>query len=378
MSKTNAEKLLHFAKALIDQESASIIVEPKERAPGFWFGGGNGAIGPDGRLYIVGRYRNSGDSTTGLRKGERGLELTILRTEAPWDGRDLPTLEKVLTLTKEDLSRPGSTVVSIEGTALRFYSGGVELFLSSEKKEVPYPEGLEGFQKPGTGVWTIERLRASSVEELSSVPLEQVVTGRKPEKWHVKDPVLHEARNGATILLFCTHPFSWTSSNSAYAVRRPGREEEQPGEAFQKPVFDFFPRGSAWDVAVSRITDALDLSRIPGCGVPPETLLFYDGAECMREHEQNPNALQRPRGYSCEEIAGLAHFSGNDLRRVRRLTTTAPAFLSPWGTGSCRYIHTFLTEKAVVAIWQQARGDGSQPLVLRSLPTEEAVALLTE
>lgn len=376
MSNSDAEKMIRFAEALIDQESARIVVEPKERAPGFWFGGGNGAIGPDGRLYIVGRYRNSGDSTTGLRKGERGLELALFRSETPWDGKDLPALERVFSLTKGDLSRPGSTVLSIEGTALRFYDGGIELFLSSEKKELPYPAGLEGFRKPGTGVWTIERLRSSSVEELPSAPLEPVVAGSEPEQWHVKDPVIHETHNGATILFFCNHPFSWTSSNSAYAVRRPGREEEQPQKAFESAAFDFFPRGSAWDVAVSRVTDALDLSKIPGYRGTPETLIFYDGAECMREHEQNPNALQRPRGYSCEEIAGLAYYPGDDPRGVRRLSITAPTFLSPWGTGSCRYIHTFLTERAVVAIWQQAQRDGSQPLVLRSLPTDEAVALL--
>lgn len=378
MSNTDAEKMVRFAKALIDQNSARIIVEPKERAPGFWFGGGNGAIGPDGRLYIVGRYRNSGDSTTGLRKGERGLELALFRSEAPWDGNNLPTLEKVFSLTKEDLSRPGSTVLSIEGTALRFDARGVELFLSSEKKELPYPAGLEGFQKPGTGVWTIERFRASSVEELPAAPLEPVVAGREPEQWHIKDPVLHDTSNGGTILYFCTHPFSWTSSNSAYAMRQPGREEEQPGDAFERPRFHFFPRGAAWDVAVSRITDALDLSKIPGCEGSRETLVFYDGAECMREHEQNPNALKRPRGYSCEEIAGLAYYSGDDPREIRRLSSTAPTFLSPWGTGSCRYIHTFLAENGVAAIWQQAQEDGSQPLVIRTLPTEQAVALLRE
>ena len=215
------------------------------------------------------------------------------------------------------------------------------------------------------------------MEELPFAQLEQVVAGTDSQQWHVKDPVIHEDSSGATVLFFCTHPFSWTSSNSAYAVRPPGREKDSPAIAFEAPDFDFFPRGNTWDVAVSRITDALDLSRIPGYRGTPETLIFYDGAECMREHEQNPNAVERPRGYSCEEIAGLARYSGDNPAGVRRLSTIAPCFLSPWGSGSCRYIHTFLTDSAVVATWQQAQADGSQPLVLRSLPFEEATALLS-
>jgi hypothetical protein len=268
-------------------------------------------------------------------------------------------------------------VLSIEGSSLRFDAGGVELFVSSEKEELPYPKGLEAFQKPGTGVWTIERLRAPSVEQLSSAPLEPVIAGMDPQQWHVKDPVVHGAPSGATMLWFCTHPFSWTSSNSAYALRPPGREEEPPAASFGPPIYDAFPRGATWDVAVSRITDALDLTTIPGYTGTPRTLVFYDGAECMREHEQNPNAVSRPRGYSCEEIAGLALFDGEDPGSLRRLSTTAPAFVSPWGTGSSRYIHTFLTESSVVATWQQSQQDGSQPLVLRTLPIKEALSLLS-
>ena len=71
------EKLKALAVALVNQESARIIVEPQSPSPGFWFGGGNLIEDQDGRLYLVGRYRNYGDSRTGLSAGERGLELAI-------------------------------------------------------------------------------------------------------------------------------------------------------------------------------------------------------------------------------------------------------------------------------------------------------------
>jgi hypothetical protein len=59
----------------VDQQKARIAVPPQQKSTGFWFGGGNMVEDADGRFYLVGRYRNFGDSRTGLGAGERGLEL---------------------------------------------------------------------------------------------------------------------------------------------------------------------------------------------------------------------------------------------------------------------------------------------------------------
>ncbi len=80
LSQDAREKLSAFAKTLVDQDAAKPIVFPRENREGFWFGAGNLSIGPDGAMYLIGRYRNFGDSRTGLDAGTRGLELAIFRS----------------------------------------------------------------------------------------------------------------------------------------------------------------------------------------------------------------------------------------------------------------------------------------------------------
>lgn len=129
MSLTPLEqKLEKLVLAMIDEEKAKIIVPANDTKTGFWFGGGNIIEDKSGNLYVCGRYRNSGDSRTGLSLGDRGSELAIFKSEdkgANW--------RKVVSIFKKDL--PGG-VLSIEGTALHWKDDGrVELFISSEKSE---------------------------------------------------------------------------------------------------------------------------------------------------------------------------------------------------------------------------------------------------
>ena len=354
------DTLRAISARLVDQHAARIIVPPYKDAAGFWFGGGNMVEGGDGNLYLVGRYRNHGDSRTGLEKGARGLELCVLRSTDRGQ-----TFERLYTFTKHDLSTEVHPVLSIEGAALRLDASGAELFISSEKAGISYPSSVETFQKPGTGVWNIDRLAAGSVEELKDAPLRPFLASDRAECLHVKDPAVHETADGDTVLLFCHHPFNWSSSNSGYCVRRRGQQQ------FSAPDFSFFPRGTTWDVAVSRITDVLTLPGDVVSSGEPIQAVFYDGAECMRPHDQNPMGVKRPRGYSCEEIAGLAAYSGERIEEIRRITTKFPFFTSPWGTGCSRYIHTCATQDGVYATWQQSQPSGAQPLVMRYLSWEE-------
>src|SRR5689334_9550382 len=102
-SSQQLESLLtRFAQAIVNQEQATIIVPPNQPRPGYWFGGGNLAKAADGKLYLVGRYRNAGDSRSGLAAGERGLELAIFRATSASPVR-LPLFEKLLSFSKQDL-----------------------------------------------------------------------------------------------------------------------------------------------------------------------------------------------------------------------------------------------------------------------------------
>jgi hypothetical protein len=263
-------------------------------------------------------------------------------------------------------------VLSIEGSALhRVEDGTWELYISSEK-ERSYPEPLVSYQKPGTGVWSIDRLTGPSVEELDADSLEPVLENRdRPEYLHVKDPVVFEDAEGNTAMIFCSHPHSWTSSNSGLALRRRGEN------TFQVQSWEIVSRGPTWDVAATRITSRMPIPALGSfAGAGPCSAYFYDGAECIHSHEENPLAQKRPRGYSCEEIGGAFWGWDESFPELERLSRLAPSFVSPWGTGCSRYVETLVTAEGILAIWQQSQPDGSQPLVGRCLPMGEVERIL--
>lgn len=324
----------------------------------------------DGQLFLVGRYRNAGDSRTGLNAGERGLELAIFRYEDRGD-----QWLKQLCFSKTDLDFSACEVLSIEGSSLHRTADGVELFVSTEKTGIGYPEGFQTYLKPGTGVWTIDRLRAGSIAALKEAPIATVFQSRDPATVHVKDPVSYRAPNGEVVLMYCTHPFSWSSSNTAYAIRRAGDSE------FGESCFDFFPRGFTWDIAITRGTCILDVPAEGAFADRRVSLLFYDGGESLRNLDEHKQAVNRPRGYSCEEIGGVAYFLDGDLSRVYRLSQYEPMFISPHGTGCSRYVDVLHVRDGhcagLYATWQQSQDDLSQPLVMNFLTLADAEALLT-
>lgn len=364
LSKQRCTTLENFCRLAVDQQRARVIVPAYEASLGFWFGGGNMVADPEGNLYLVGRYRNQGDSRTGLASGSRGLELAIFRSTD-----QASSFEKIVSFRKQDLSRASTPVLSIEGSALVFTDQGVELYVSTEKDGVGYPSGFERFLKPGTGVWSIDRLSAPSIEGLTSAKVEPLLASDEPSTIHVKDPFLYQSQRGP-VLFFCSHPFSWTCSNTGYvyldAIREP-----------QSVVHHFFPRGNVWDVAMSRGTCILDVPPLGDFLEQPTSLMFYDGGECVRNHVEHQQASQRPRGYSCEELGGAAYFSRDAWEQSVRLSRYEPMFISPHGSGCSRYVDVLSRPEGMYVTWQQAQEDGSQPLVVNFISREEIASVLS-
>lgn len=357
-------RLKAVASRLLDQEQARVIVPPQRPGTGHWFGGGNMLEDQEGTLWLTGRFRNQGDSRTGLGAGERGLELAIYRSDD-----NAQKFQKSLTLSKADLSVGAREVLSIEGAALRFIEGRVELFVSTEKQGIGYPEALSSHLKPGTGVWTIDRLTADSIAQLAKAEVETVLQTDDPRFLHVKDPFLG-THQGVDCLLFCTHPFCWTSSNTGYV-----RLDDQ-ALSVERANLTFFPRGFTWDVAMTRGTALVNLPRVGVLADLDVQLFFYDGGECVRDLDQHAAAVKRPRGYSCEELGGVAYCQNGDLKTVQRLSVTHPMFVSPHGTGCSRYVDVLATKDNYIVTWQQSQDDRSQPLVMNVVPRVEVEALL--
>ena len=351
---------------LIDQRQARILIAPYRAASGFWFGGGNLVQDGDGVIWLSGRYRNAGDSRTGLVAGARGLECALYRS-----GDGGASFQQVRSWSKADLSR-GAEVLSIEGTALHPLPDGTwELFISSEKAAA-YPDAVKGYQKPGTGVWNIDRIIGASPAALDPATLEPVLNGLdRPAYLHVKDPVVFDDPGGRTWMIFCSHPFCWTSSNTGLALRC--------GQgSFAVHSWQMVPRGPAWDVAVTRVTSRMPVPRV-GCFAAEGVcaVYFYDGAECVRAHEQSALAHRRLRGYSCEEIGGALWGWEERFPEMERLSRLEPMFVSPWGTGCSRYVHVLTTPQGLLATWQQSQEDLSQPLVGRWMPMEQVGRILS-
>ena len=372
LSATLEERLTNLANALIDQKLARIIVPAQQQSTGFWFGGGNTIEDSNGDLHVVGRYRNHGDSRTGVAAGERGLELAIFTST---DGG--ATWEQSLSFSKPDLNIGDRTVLSIEGSALRRTANGYELYVSTEKDGVGYPEGFASYLKPGTGVWTIERLAAETLEGLKLSSLKTVAECSDLRWLHVKDPFIYERADNDLNLLFCSHPFSWSSSNTGFrtASANTAKDVTAPPH-FGETEYEFFPRGTTWDVAMTRGTCVVDIPKVGAFADVDASLFFYDGGESLRDLDEHSTAVKRPRGYSCEELGGVAYIQDGSFEDIERLSKYLPQFISPYGTGCSRYVDVISTKAGLVATWQQSQEDLSQPLVMNVLTHQEVAEIL--
>ncbi len=351
--------LRRLAAALIDQEKAEILVEPHEPKEGFWFGGGNVIRDRDGSLLLCGRYQDGKD---------RGLELAIFRAEEP-----LGPYQRVRSFSRSDLAYNGLNVLSIEGAALHLADFGLEVFVSTEK-DSSYPDRIAPYQKAGAGVWSIDGFSAESVDDLDPSSIDEVVPDRPDDigRLHCKDPWVADLSGGDLLLGFCTHPFSWSSSGTAAWVRRAGFTS-----AYEELSNDMLRRGPVWDIAAARITDRLPVPRMGLFrGLPALSLYFYDSCESLRKLSESPDAVSRPRGWSCEEIGGLAVGIDAELPAIESITVEEPLFVSPHGTGCSRYVSTLVLPQGILATWQQSQPGGSQALVGRFLAHDELEALL--
>ena len=366
LSENLQKKLTKLATALIDQKRARVLVEPNEDRAGFWFGGGNVVRDPHTRdLLLIGRYRDAGDSRSGLAQGPRGRELAIFRS-----GDNGRTFAKIHAWDKTDLYC-GSAVLSIEGSALQMSGRRVSVLVSSEKVR-SYPRRLTRHQKPGTGIWSIDIFSATRLERLD--PLDHIrplLASDDPAYLHVKDPALSPGfKRGRQLMTYCAHPYCWSSSTSGYAtLTQQTCSDSDP---------DFLPRGSTWDVAATRVTCRLPVPRLGVFArLPALSLYFYDGAECLRQLDPHKHAVERPRGYSCEELGGLACGFDREFPRLHRLSRLDPLFVSREGTGCNRYVSVLTDEDGgLFATWQRSTSTQAQPLVGHGLTAARTATLL--
>jgi len=339
-----------FAHALLDNESFSTLIPPTQDHAGFWFGGGN-IVFHNGTFLLIGRYRDAGDSRYGTEKGRRGFKVSVYASKT-FDSEWV----EVATVRKPE------NVLSFEGTAL-FVSaeGRIHAYVSSEKKK-KYPTEVAAYQKSGTGIWSIDEYEFNADAKTLKLLRESVISSEDPVYLHVKDPNVTKM-NGETVVFFASSPFSWTSTSTGlYSA--------------SETKFGVLPGGITWDVAVSRLTCRVP---IPISSKRAVSLYFYDGAECVHDHERpkesesDAKSLKKsavvkkspPRGHSCEEVGGICVGYDDEFPRMKRVSVLRPEFWSPSGTGSSRYVSVLAHGDSYYVIWQRSNSNGAQPLVGR-------------
>ena len=107
----------------------------------------------------------------------------------------------------------------------------------------------------------------------------------------------------------------------AAAAANGGRRRGEGEGEFVLQTRSVLERGATWDVACARVTDRLAVPQVGLlAGLPRLSLYFYDGAECLRSLDENAKAVSRPRGYSCEELGGLAWGWDAEFPKMQRLS----------------------------------------------------------
>ena len=132
-------------------------------------------------------------------------------------------------------------------------------------------------------------------------------------------------------------------------------------------------------MAALRVTCRLPVPKVGAFAcLPSLSLYFYDGAESMHPLKAHEKGVTRPRGYSCEELGGLAYGFDRQFPRLHRLSHLQPLFVSPEGTGCSRYV-SVLTEAdgGLFATWQRSTSTRSQPLFGHRLTPRRVESLLS-
>ena len=139
-----------------------------------------------------------------------------------------------------------------------------------------------------------------------------------------------------------------------------------------EPDFEFFPRGVAWDVAMTRGTAVLPVPKLGLFADSDLALVFYDGGECVRRPWMNTQRLSNDRVVTHAKNWAVWRTSPTATcpRHPTALADRTDVRQSH-GTGCSRYVDVLPTADGYYATWQQSQEDRSQPLVMNFVSARE-------
>lgn len=306
---------------LFDPNKGTTVIHPTENSRGFWAGAPSIYYdNTKGKFYLSYRIREPRPS--------RGIESRIAESSDGIKFRDIWSLRK------EDL---GST--SIERSAL----------LSITKKIYRL---YVSYVDPVDNRWRIDMIEAESPEHFDVSLRKTILTANDLQVEGVKDPYILVI-DGMYYMFFSYAPKlqnvsheQTTQLHSTGDIFNTGKVQSLTGIALSQDGISFrwlrdvsLP-GDGWDSYTFRVT----------CVLPTKTgfIIFYDGAS-----KGKPNY---------EELTGLA--TSQDLVHYERISQERPALISPYGTGSLRYIDAIRVDNDYFYYYEYSRSDGSHELRL--------------
>lgn len=310
---------------MIDPTSGTVVREPDGHGAGYWAGAPAAFHDQrDGVFYLCYRLRRP----RGVEP-DRGALARIARSD---DGL---RFDDVLTFTKAQFNSP-----SIEKCALIRDDAGRWHYFAS-------------FVDGATGTWRIDRLEAPSLDHLDPADRSPVFTADDLDLQGVKDPWVARVDEGYVMLFSAATAVASTTDAShetgdiystGHCLSVTGLATSADLRSWDYEGVVFEPAPGQWDAYCARLGGPVR--------VGPTWWAPYDGAAGVEENY--------------EERCGLAMSA--DLRQWKRVSATTPSLVSPYASGSLRYVAPILVAGTLYAYYEFARPDGSHDLRVISRP----------
>jgi hypothetical protein len=300
---------------------SQIIRDPVASGPGYW-AGAPGAFydSSEKTWYLTYRIRRP----RGVPP-DRGGEARIARS------KDLKNWEDIFSVTKDQFGSP-----SIERSALRKDPDGLWHYFIS-------------YVDPTDNRWCVSQITAREVNALDPKSRKSLFTAQPLGLEGVKDPWICENDGTFYMLLSAAVPTQKTSTqshstadifNTGECVSATALATSTDLKTWEWRGLVLKPEPGPWDQYCRRINSAMLVEK--------NLLGFYDGSA---GHHEN-----------YEEKCGIA-VSG-DWLKWQSLTGAGPAFTSPNGSKSLRYVDVQPVGEDVFLFYEFARSDGSHDLRL--------------
>lgn len=304
-------------------EDSIIVREPMERGPGHWVGAPS-VLADGNEVYMTFRYRRP-------RGQGRGFEARIARS------RDGVHFEDIWSVRQSALATS-----SMERFALVRGPSGYLLYLS--------------YVDPTDRRWCIDVVTAEKPDQFNVDQRHPVLRAGSLGLEAVKDPVVFLAQGLYWMYVSCAvrsesalnlDHHTLHQSEDVYTT---GQIHSQTGLAVSRDGVHYHwlgivltPTPGGWDAYAARVSGLL---RWDG-GV----LAFYDGGATVDDNY--------------EEKTGLALVSGWD--RLIKLSVDGPWWISPFASGSLRYLATAQRDGHIDLYYEAAEADGSHGIHLMRL-----------